>query len=67
MEELTEVITCAEFHPMQCNTLVYSSSKGALRLTDMRMNALCDSHAKSIVKNNWQSRISQVPAFNMLL
>ncbi|KAJ2999993.1 protein phosphatase 2A regulatory subunit cdc55 [Globomyces sp. JEL0801] len=46
MEELTEVITCAEFHPTQCNTFVYSSSKGTIRVNDMRMNALCDNHAK---------------------
>ncbi len=31
MEELTEVITAAEFHPLQCNTFVYSSSKGTIR------------------------------------
>lgn len=28
MEELTEVITAAEFHPVECNLFVYSSSKG---------------------------------------
>ncbi len=27
MEELTEVITSAEFHPTQCNLMMYSSSK----------------------------------------
>lgn len=47
MEELTEVITAAEFHPNQCNTFVYSSSKGTIRLCDMRASALCDNHAKS--------------------
>jgi len=46
MEELTEVITAAEFHPQHCNTLVYSSSKGTVRLCDMRTNALCDRYAK---------------------
>ncbi|XP_072898767.1 serine/threonine-protein phosphatase 2A 55 kDa regulatory subunit B gamma isoform isoform X4 [Hemitrygon akajei] len=46
MEELTEVITAAEFHPHHCNLLVYSSSKGTLRLCDMRTAALCDKHAK---------------------
>uniref|UniRef100_A0AAY4BHE6 Serine/threonine-protein phosphatase 2A 55 kDa regulatory subunit B n=1 Tax=Denticeps clupeoides TaxID=299321 RepID=A0AAY4BHE6_9TELE len=46
MEELTEVITAAEFHPHQCNTFVYSSSKGSIRLCDMRAAALCDSHSK---------------------
>lgn len=47
MEELTEVITAAEFHPKDCNTFVYSSSKGSIRLCDMRERALCDQHAKS--------------------
>lgn len=46
MEELTEVITAAEFHPHQCNTFVYSSSKGTIRLCDMRTSALCDKHSK---------------------
>ena len=46
MEELTEVITAAEFHPIDCNVFVYSSSKGTVRLCDMRANALCDKHAK---------------------
>ncbi|XP_071267237.1 serine/threonine-protein phosphatase 2A 55 kDa regulatory subunit B gamma isoform-like isoform X5 [Salvelinus alpinus] len=46
MEDLTEVITAAEFHPHHCNLLVYSSSKGTLRLCDMREAALCDKHSK---------------------
>lgn len=46
MEELTEVITAAEFHPRDCNSFVYSSSKGSIRLCDMRQRALCDQHAK---------------------
>ncbi|XBI46543.1 hypothetical protein VPH35_110764 [Triticum aestivum] len=46
MEDLTEVITCAEFHPTHCNTLAYSSSKGAIRLIDLRQSALCDNHSK---------------------
>ncbi|PVH65861.1 hypothetical protein PAHAL_1G092000 [Panicum hallii] len=46
MEDLTEVITCAEFHPTHCNTLAYSSSKGTIRLIDLRQSALCDNHAK---------------------
>ena len=48
MEELTEVITAAEFHPTECNLFVYSSSKGSIRLCDMRSQALCDSHARCL-------------------
>ncbi|KAK7854093.1 serine/threonine protein phosphatase 2a 55 kda regulatory subunit b beta isoform [Quercus suber] len=46
MEDLTEVITSAEFHPTHCNTLAYSSSRGSIRLIDMRQSALCDTHSK---------------------
>ncbi|XP_066516022.1 protein phosphatase 2, regulatory subunit B, gamma a isoform X2 [Hoplias malabaricus] len=46
MEDLTEVITAAEFHPLHCHLFIYSSSKGSLRLCDMRASALCDLHAK---------------------
>lgn len=46
MEDLTEVITASEFHPHHCNLFVYSSSKGSLRLCDMRAAALCDKHSK---------------------
>lgn len=41
------MITASEFHPKHCNTFVYSSSKGTIRLCDMRAAALCDQHAKS--------------------
>ena len=41
-----QVITASEFHPRECNLFVYSSSKGTIRLCDMRQAALCDTHAK---------------------
>ena len=50
MEDLTEVITGAKFHPRECNLLVYSSSRGIIRLCDMRQSALCDQHCKSKTK-----------------
>ncbi|EGE09583.1 protein phosphatase PP2A regulatory subunit B [Trichophyton equinum CBS 127.97] len=46
MEELTEVITAAEFHPTSCNWFMYASSKGTIKLADMRQRALCDEHQK---------------------
>ena len=46
MEDLTEVITSARFRPSDCNTLIYSSSKGAIKLGDLRHSALCDRQAK---------------------
>lgn len=47
MEDLTEVITGAEFHPTSNYLFIYSSSKGTIRLCDMRKKALCDDHVCS--------------------
>ncbi|CCI45692.1 unnamed protein product [Albugo candida] len=46
MEELTEVITAADFHPFHCNIMMYSTSRGAVKLGDMRQAALCDIYSK---------------------
>lgn len=46
MEELTEVITCSDFHPHSCNVIIYSTSKGIIRMGDLRDSALCDRHTK---------------------
>ncbi|KAJ1511609.1 protein phosphatase 2A regulatory subunit cdc55 [Coelomomyces lativittatus] len=46
MEDLSEVITAAEFHPINCNYFMYSISKGAIRFADMRSSAYCDKSAK---------------------
>ena len=47
MDDLSEVITVSEFHPTHCNTFIYGSSKGCVRMGDMRSAALCDQHSKS--------------------
>lgn len=64
MEELTEVITAAEFHPVECNLFVYSSSKGTIRLCDMRAAALCDRHSKCMC---WNSCYLRVPKMSSIL
>lgn len=46
MEELTEVITTASFHPTASHTFMYSTSRGSIKLGDMRSSALCDKHSK---------------------
>uniref|UniRef100_A0A670JTW4 Uncharacterized protein n=1 Tax=Podarcis muralis TaxID=64176 RepID=A0A670JTW4_PODMU len=47
MEDLTEVITGIWNSILTTgNLFVYSSSKGSLRLCDMRASALCDKHFK---------------------
>lgn len=46
LEELTEVVTSAAFHPSHCATFLYSTSRGSIKLGDMRDAALCDRNAK---------------------
>jgi serine/threonine-protein phosphatase 2A regulatory subunit B len=46
MEELTEVITAAEFHPQHCHIFMHSSSRGMTKLCDLRQSALCQTWAK---------------------
>lgn len=46
MEDLTEVITAAACHPKHSHQFVWSNSRGAIRLSDMRSAALCDEHSK---------------------
>lgn len=47
MEELTEVITAVQFHPQHCHTLIYSSSRGAIKVCDTRTSALCTGYSKT--------------------
>lgn len=47
MEELTEVITAVQFHPQHCHMLIYSSSRGAIKVCDTRASALCTGYAKT--------------------
>ncbi|KAF8693035.1 hypothetical protein HU200_039209 [Digitaria exilis] len=47
MEDLVEVITTAEFHPSSCSLLAYGSSRGLLRLVDLRRSALCDKSVRT--------------------
>lgn len=47
IEDLTEVITASSFHPTHGNLFMYSTSRGNLRLCDLRDSALCDQSSKS--------------------
>lgn len=46
MEDLTEVITSAEFHPRHCHLFMHSSSRGVVKLCDLRQSALCETWAR---------------------
>jgi serine/threonine-protein phosphatase 2A regulatory subunit B len=42
MEDLTEVIMTAKFHPSHCHTFAWTSSRGRIFVADTRERALCD-------------------------
>ena len=42
-----QVITVADFHPKDCHTFAFATSKGAIRLADLRISALADESCKS--------------------
>ncbi|EGC38728.1 hypothetical protein DICPUDRAFT_148537 [Dictyostelium purpureum] len=46
MQLLNEVIRVTKFHPVSCNLLMYGTSKGSLKLCDMRESALINTHSK---------------------
>lgn len=52
----TQVITSAEFHPLHCHMFAYSSSKGCIRLADLRSSALIDHKAKVFEESDSQVR-----------
>lgn len=65
MEELTEVITSAEFHPQHCHLFMHSSSRGTVKLCDLRQSALCQSWSKEYVAHDDKS--SRNPFFSEII
>jgi serine/threonine-protein phosphatase 2A regulatory subunit B len=41
-EELSEVITASQFHPLMDNQFIFSTSKGIIKLGDLRKSSVCD-------------------------
>eukprot|EP01105_Mastigella_eilhardi_P009129 TRINITY_DN2171_c0_g1_i3.p1 TRINITY_DN2171_c0_g1~~TRINITY_DN2171_c0_g1_i3.p1 ORF type:complete len:325 (-),score=89.32 TRINITY_DN2171_c0_g1_i3:62-1036(-) len=42
MQQLSEVITCAECHPLDCSLFAYATSSGYVHLVDLRARACCE-------------------------
>jgi len=40
IEDLNEVITCAQMHPTHCNIMMWGSSQGTIHLADLRESSL---------------------------
>lgn len=63
MEDLTRVITTAQFHPQHCHIFIYGLSTGCLKVVDSREAALCDNSARNFeCANNFigQSFFSEI-------
>jgi serine/threonine-protein phosphatase 2A regulatory subunit B len=57
LNEIAEVITSAKFHPIANNIFLYSTSKGIIKIGDLRKSALCEKTAMSLeVKENPASK-----------
>ena len=41
-EDLSEVITASQFHPTMDNQFIFSTSKGLIKLGDLRKSSVCD-------------------------
>jgi len=53
LDEISEVITSAKFHPISNNIFLYSTSKGMIKLGDLRKSSLCEKTALTLeVKEN---------------
>lgn len=53
MDELSEVITSIDLNPTNSHEFVFSSSKGIIRVGDLRSAALCDKSTKSFSDPNY--------------
>ena len=49
MEELTEVITCAEYHPNDSALCVYATSAGSIKVIDTRSKSSFDRQAATTI------------------
>ncbi|KPM05939.1 Serine/threonine-phosphatase 2A 55 kDa regulatory subunit B -like protein [Sarcoptes scabiei] len=58
MEDLNEVISAASFHPQHCHIFGYSTSRGSIKLCDMREAALCDQYSKIFQDLNPEAQTS---------
>ncbi|KAJ3440078.1 protein phosphatase pp2a regulatory subunit b [Anaeramoeba flamelloides] len=47
LEQLSEVITCSQFHPSESSQFMYSLSKGIIHLGDLRQSAKCNNSVRS--------------------
>jgi len=56
IEELSEVITHVEFHPIRSDIFLYSSSKGYISLCDMRISSQSESFSTSFAIEEEPSR-----------
>ena len=50
LDELSEVITSSTFHPTLDSMFLYTTSKGIIKLCDMRKSGICDNTAQTLAE-----------------
>lgn len=60
IETLTEVITCATYHPRKCGILAYGTSEGVVRMADLRDSALVTGYAKTFAPKKHNAEFSEI-------
>lgn len=52
LDDLSEVITTCNFHPLHDYLFLFSSSEGNIRIADLRKNGVCDKHCLILKQNS---------------
>eukprot|EP00924_Labyrinthula_sp_SR-Ha-C_P003428 augustus_masked-scaffold_15-processed-gene-9.44-mRNA-1 protein AED:0.10 eAED:0.22 QI:0/-1/0/1/-1/1/1/0/556 len=65
MQELSEIISCIDFHPSSNNQFLYSSSLGNIRICDLRTKALVDTPSKTFLPPR-SSSVQEIQQFPMV-
>lgn len=55
LQEIDEVITCSRLHPLQDSIFSFGTSKGIVKVADMRVSGVCDHTAITFDESNLNS------------
>lgn len=52
LDDISEVITSSQYHPIHDSMFVYATSKGVVKIADMRKTGVCDSTALTLLEKD---------------
>ncbi|KAK2944609.1 putative Serine/threonine-protein phosphatase 2A 55 kDa regulatory subunit B delta [Blattamonas nauphoetae] len=62
MDDITQVITCSSMHPTHENIFMYSTSKGIIRLCDLRQKSNFDDPSAELIDSSPSTRTQPQPS-----